>query len=345
MHRCALVAHSPQQFKTRWQAISRSILDKCSPSHRAGRTFQLPCSSWGRCILWTRLPLVSQLQHSASAGPTRYKSKLPRTVLLSDSVASQGHAFVSCSTGPYLICGTDTCGRLQAVVAARQLAAQNVLGPIHKGMPPEHPVREGPRQRTRRDALTASLECQKVHSGLQDKMMQPRHSNRSLHACTQSLLTPHQVTILSCLQDKVMGVNMWRQEDDYQHTVKGEAIAQRPGLMCACLLARLCAHTLRMSSTIKLGPIWPGCSLYHEFGACKASMAVEGASLLAEGIDLGGVSVSDGSPPGLRLPCLLQKEHGPCHRAGPDTVAFCCKAHTLQGIQCLGPTALRQAQL
>eukprot|EP00891_Asterochloris_glomerata_P004865 jgi/Astpho2/4865/Aster-05800 len=30
-------------------------------------------------------------------------------------------------------------------------------------------------------------------------------------------------------QDKVMGVNMRRQEDDYQHTVKGETVSQRPG--------------------------------------------------------------------------------------------------------------------
>ena len=42
----SLVAHSPQQSKTRWQAICRSILDSCDTSHGAGRTFRLLGSSW-----------------------------------------------------------------------------------------------------------------------------------------------------------------------------------------------------------------------------------------------------------------------------------------------------------
>ena len=98
------------------------------------------------CCSLTVQPLKTMRKCPAALGPTWFAARTP----------------------------ADTCRRLQAVVAAWQLAAQIDLGPIHKGMLPDHLMRRSnPRQQTRRNALTASLECQRVHAVLQDKMMQP----------------------------------------------------------------------------------------------------------------------------------------------------------------------------
>ena len=182
---------------------------------------------------------------------------------------------------------------------------------------------------------------------LQDKMMQPGRSNRRLHACTQSLLTHHHHNMLSCLQDKVMGVNMRRQEDDYQHTVKGEAVPQRPGLICSVQAglqdSKQC--TLRMTlTTARLGSLRPGCSSYQNLGALRDQQGQwRGASPLDAGIEL-RVSVFERPPCLLGLPCLLGRSTAPAIVQGPTLLHVAERCTLCRAFVALS-TQLQEAQL
>ena len=83
------------------------------------------------------------------------------------------------------------------------------------------------------------------------------------------------------------------------------------------------------------GPPW--LQFASGVGACKASMAVEGASPLAVGIELSKVSVSHGSPAGLGLPCLLKSNMTLAMVQNPTLWPFAVRRTLCRAFNALGP--------